>query len=149
LQVLFYIFENMNKTMRRSDCPITLSLDIFGDKWTLLILRDFIFFNNRHFNELVTIEKISTNILTDRLNRLIENGIIKKEVDKNNKSSFLYSLTRKGLDLIPIVIEIYRWGANYTEGNNAENEFKNKVNSVFTEVTQEIIERLKTTHDIK
>lgn len=138
----------MKKFERRSDCPISLSLDIFGDKWTLLILRDFIFFDNRHFNELVAIEKISTNILTNRLNRLLQNGIVKKEIDPKNKSSFLYSLTKKGLDLIPIVIEIYRWGANYTEGNNAEKDFKNKVNSEFIAVTQEIIERLTTTHNI-
>jgi len=138
----------MQKIKRRSDCPISLSLDIFGDKWTLLILRDFIFFDNRHFNELVTIENISTNILADRLNRLLNNGIIKKEIDTKNKSSFLYSLTQKGLELIPIVIEIYRWGANHTEGNNAEKELKIKMNSEFSEVTQKIVERLKTTHDI-
>jgi DNA-binding HxlR family transcriptional regulator len=138
----------MKKVERRSDCPVSLSLDIFGDKWTLLILRDFIFFNNRHFNELVSIEKISTNILTDRLNRLLENGIVKKDVDTSNKSSFLYSLTRKGLDLIPIVIEIYRWGANYTVGNNAENKLKRRVNTEFAETTKEIVERLRTTHNV-
>ncbi len=138
----------MEKTKRRSDCPITLSLDIFGDKWTLLILRDFIFFDNRHFNELVAIENISTNILTDRLNRLLANGIIKKEIDSKNKSSFLYSLTQKGLDLVPVVIDIYRWGAKYTEGNNAEKEFKKKVDLEFDKVIQELKERLITTHNI-
>ena len=138
----------MNKIARRSDCPIALSLDIFGDKWTLLILRDFIFFDNRHFNELVTIEKISTNILTDRLNRLLNNGIIKKEIDSNNKSSFLYSLTKKGLDLVPIVMDIYRWGANYTEKNNAEKDFKEKVDLEYDKTVEEIKERLITTHNI-
>lgn len=138
----------MTNVKRRSDCPVSLSLDIFGDKWTLLILRDFIFFDNRHFNELVTIENISTNILSDRLNRLFTNGILKKEIDKENKSSFLYSLTQKGLDLIPIVIEIYRWGANHTEGNNADTELKNSVNSELPAVKQEIIKRLKTSHKI-
>jgi DNA-binding HxlR family transcriptional regulator len=138
----------MKKLIRRSDCPITLSLDIFGDKWTLLILRDFIFFDNRHFNQLVSIEGISTNILTDRLNRLLENGIIKKEVDSNNRSAYLYSLTRKGLDLIPIVIEIYRWGANYTEKNNAEKDFKEKVDLDCNKTVEEIKERLITTHNI-
>lgn len=138
----------MKKHERRSDCPVSLALDIFGDKWTLLILRDFIFFNNRHFNELVTIERISTNILADRLNRLLRHDIIKKEIDLRNKSSFLYSLTQKGLDLVPIVIEIYRWGANYTPQNNAEKEFKSKVNSSFDEVTQEIVTKLKASHNI-
>lgn len=137
----------MKQNERRSDCPISLSLDIFGDKWTLLILRDFIFFDNRHFNELVTNENISTNILTDRLNRLLTNGIIKKEVSANNKSSYLYSLTEKGIELIPIVMEIYKWGANNIKGNNAENEYKNKVNSNLNKVTSEIVERIKTTHN--
>ena len=145
---ILIIFDDMNKIARRSDCPIALSLDIFGDKWTLLILRDFIFFDNRHFNELVTIEKISTNILTDRLNRLLNNGIIKKEIDSNNKSSFLYSLTKKGLDLVPIVMDIYRWGANYTEKNNAEKDFKEKVDLEYDKTVEEIKERLITTHNI-
>ena len=133
---------------RRSDCPIALSLDIFGDKWTLLILRDFIFFDNRHFNKFVSIEGISTNILTDRLNRLLANGIIKKEVDSNNKSAYLYSLTKKGLDLVPIVMDIYRWGANYTEKNNAEKHFKKKIDSEYDKTVNEIKEKLKTTHNI-
>ncbi|WP_276168310.1 winged helix-turn-helix transcriptional regulator [Zobellia alginiliquefaciens] len=138
----------MEEQKRRSDCPITLSLDIFGDKWTLLILRDFIFFDNRHFNQLVNIERISTNILTDRLNRLLANGIIKKEVDLNNRSAYLYSLTKKGLDLVPIVMDIYRWGANYTEKNNAEKEFKKKIDSDYDKTVEEIKNRLITTHNI-
>lgn len=138
----------MEKVERRSDCPIALSLDIFGDKWTLLILRDFIFFDNRHFNQLVRIENISTNILTDRLNRLLENKIIHKEVDSNNRSSFLYSLTKKGLDLVPIVMDIYRWGAKFTEKNNAEKEFKEKVDLEYHKTIQQIKERLIATHSI-
>lgn len=139
----------MGKSKRRSDCPITLSLDIFGDKWTLLILRDFIFFDNRHFNELVRIEKISTNILTDRLNRLLKNGIIQKEVDSNNRSSYLYSLTKKGLDLVPIVIDIYRWGAKYTEGNSSDKELKKKIEQEYDRVINEIKEKLITTHNMR
>lgn len=138
----------MERQKRRSDCPITLSLDIFGDKWTLLILRDFIFFDNRHFNQLVSIESISTNILTDRLNRLLANGIIKKEVDSNNKSAYLYSLTRKGLDLVPIVMDIYRWGAKYTENNNAKKDFKKKIDFEFDKTVEEIKGKLITTHNI-
>ncbi|GER60727.1 hypothetical protein ULMA_28350 [Patiriisocius marinus] len=138
----------MEGQKRRSDCPITLSLDIFGDKWTLLILRDFIFFDNRHFNQLVSIESISTNILTDRLNRLLAHGIIKKEVDSNNRSAYLYSLTKKGLDLVPIVMDIYRWGANYTERNNSEKDFKKKIDSEYDKTVEEIKNRLITTHNI-
>ena len=138
----------MEKQKRRSDCPIALSLDIFGDKWTLLILRDFIFFDNRHFNQLVSIESISTNILTDRLNRLLANGIINKEIDSSNRSAYVYSLTNKGLDLVPIVMDIYRWGANYTEKNNAEKDFKKKIDSDYDKTVEEIKNRLITTHNI-
>ena len=145
MQVLL-LYSVMKKGERRSDCPISLSLEIFGDKWTLLILRDFIFFDNRHFNEFVTVEKISTNILTDRLKRLLDHGIVTKEVDPQNKSAFLYSLTPKGLELIPLVMEIYRWGTKHTEKNNADPELKNKVETDFNEVTQSIREELISSH---
>lgn len=138
----------MKQIKKRSDCPISLSLDIFGDKWTLLILRDFMFFENRHFNELVTIEAISTNILTDRLKKLIEHGLITKQIDVKNRSSYLYSLTRKGLELIPIVIEIYKWGANHIEGNNAEDKLKKRINFESEKVSREFMEKIKTTHNI-
>lgn len=148
MQVLF-IYWGMKKEKRRSDCPISLSLDIFGDKWTLLILRDFIFFDNRHFNEFVSIEKISTNILTDRLNRLLGNGIIKKEGDPKNKSAFIYSLTPKGMELIPLVMEMYRWGAKHTEGNNADPVWQRRVETDFTAVTQEVKEKLSISHKLR
>lgn len=137
----------MKKIKRRSDCPISLSLEIFGDKWTLLILRDFMFFENRHFNELVRIEAISTNILANRLKSLIKNGIVTKQIDKKNRSSYLYSLTQKGVELIPIVIEIYKWGANNVEGNNAESGFKKRINNETEKVSQEFINKIKTTHN--
>ena len=138
----------MEEQKRRSDCPIALSLDIFGDKWTLLILRDFIFFDNRHFNQLVSIERISTNILTDRLNKLLANGIIRKEADSKNRSAYVYSLTKKGLDLVPIVMDIYRWGANNTEKNNAKEDFKKKIVFEYDKTVEEIKNKLRTTHNI-
>ncbi|MCG8330359.1 MAG: helix-turn-helix transcriptional regulator [Chitinophagales bacterium] len=138
----------MKQIKRRSDCPISLSLDIFGDKWTLLILRDFMFFENRHFNELVTIESISTNILTDRLNKLVGHGIITKQIAEKNRSSYLYSLTKKGVELIPIVVEIYKWGANHLEGNNAESKLKKRINLEGEKVSEEFMEKLKITHNI-
>ena len=70
----------------------------------------------------------------------------KKEV--KNRSSFLYSLTKKGLELIPIVIEIYKWGANNIDGNNAESKFKKRINSETEKVSQEFINKLRITHNI-
>lgn len=105
---------------RRSDCPINLSLEIFGDKWTLLIFRDIMLFDFTHFNEFVTLEGISSNILTDRLNRLIEYDILTKTQDQQNLSSYVYSLTDKGIELVPIVMEIFFWGSIHTEKNNTQ-----------------------------
>lgn len=100
----------------RSDCPISCSLDVFGDKWSLLIIRDVMLRGKLSYSEFLTSEeKIASNILVNRLNVLEEENILIKEVSATNKSKFVYSLTQKGADLLPIVIEIMDWGAKYNE----------------------------------
>jgi len=102
----------MEKT--RSDCPISCSLEVFGDKWSLLIIRDVMLRGKVSYSEfLESEEKISTNILANRLSVLEAENILWKEVSSTNKSKFIYSLTQKGADLLPIVIEIMDWGAKY------------------------------------
>jgi len=102
----------MNK--KRSDCPISCSLDIFGDKWSLLILRDVMLRNKFSFGEfLESEEKIATNILAARLSLLEKENILSKQVSPENKSKFIYRLTKKGIDLLPVIIEIMDWGAKY------------------------------------
>ncbi|HLR25076.1 MAG TPA: helix-turn-helix domain-containing protein [Fodinibius sp.] len=99
---------------KRSDCPISCSLEIFGDKWTLLILRDVMLRGKSSYGEfLQSEEKISTNILADRLSLLETEEFLTKRVSPQNKSKFIYSLTKKGIDLLPIIIEIMAWGAKY------------------------------------
>lgn len=101
---------------KRSDCPISCSLDVFGDKWSLLIIRDIMLRGKVSYSEfLASEEKIATNILVNRLNLLETEKILVKEVSSLNKSKFVYSLTQKGADLLPIVIEMMDWGANYNE----------------------------------
>jgi DNA-binding HxlR family transcriptional regulator len=101
---------------RRSDCPISCSLDIFGDKWSLLIIRDIMLRGKVSYSEfLESEEKIATNILVNRLGTLESEKILVKDVSPENKSKFVYSLTQKGADLLPIVIEIMDWGAKYNE----------------------------------
>ena len=101
----------------RSDCPISCSLDIFGDKWSLLIIRDVMLRNKFSYGEfLESEEKIATNILADRLSLLEAENILVKGVSPKNKSKFIYRLTKKGIDLLPIVIEIMDWGAKYNPG---------------------------------
>ena len=94
----------------RSGCPVSLGLDIFGDKWTLLIVRDLMFRGKRHFREiLASDEHISSNILTDRLKLLLAEGIIAKTEDPSHKQKVVYSLTEKGIDLLPILVQISTW----------------------------------------
>mgnify|MGYP006147509121 CR=1 FL=1 len=99
----------------RSPCPINYALETFGDKWSLLIMRDLIFMEKRHYNEFFeSKEKISTSVLGDRLKQLENIGIIHKGKDEVKKSRIKYSLTRKGIDMLPILIDIIVWSSHHT-----------------------------------
>jgi len=102
------------------NCPIFFSLEIFGDKWSLLILRDILQFDKRHYNNFLDSEEgISTNILADRLKKLEREDIISKKIDSANKKQFIYSPTKKCLDLLPIILEIAVSGAKYDPDTKA------------------------------
>lgn len=104
----------MGQNEPRSHCPINLSLEIFGDTWTLLVLRDMMFAGKRHFRELLqSDEHISSNILADRLARLVANGVITKSDDPTHKQKAIYSLTEKGIALLPIIVQIGAWGSRW------------------------------------
>src|SRR5690606_21185966 len=131
--------------MRRnsSDCPISCSLDVFGDKWSLLIIRDIMLRGKVSYSEfLESEERISTNILVNRLKVLEEENIVSKNVSPANKSKFNYSLTEKGIDLLPIVIEIMDWGAKYNE-NCPRRELGKKIQKDKSQVVLEYLEKLK------
>jgi DNA-binding HxlR family transcriptional regulator len=98
----------------RSDCPISSALDLFGDKWSLLIIRDLVYFEERTFKNFSNAaEKISSARLADRLCKLDVLGLIKKSNHPTNKKVFIYSLTEKGLDLFPVIAEYVRWSNKY------------------------------------
>lgn len=98
----------------RSDCPISSALDIWGDKWSLLIVRDLIFSTQCTYSDfLKSDEKIATNILASRLQMLEENGVITKNNHPESKAKVLYKLTKKGIDLLPLMIEINLWADKY------------------------------------
>jgi DNA-binding HxlR family transcriptional regulator len=99
----------------RSGCPINLTLEVVGDKWSLLIIRDMIFGNRRHFRELLTKseERISSNILADRLKTLLEQGIITKVDDPSHKQKAIYSLTDRGIELLPVLAQMAVWGRKH------------------------------------
>ena len=104
----------MKKMKRRSDCPISCSLDIWGDKWSLLIIRDLISLKKCRYSDfLKSAEGIATNILATRLQTLEENKIIEKSDDPESKSKGYYELTQMGIDLLPILIEIDLWSEKY------------------------------------
>lgn len=104
----------MNKTKKRSDCPVSNSLDVWGDKWSLLIIRDLMFAKECTYGDFLKAEeKIATNILASRLQALEENKVIEKLNHPDSKAKVLYRLTKKGIDLLPIMIEINLWAEKY------------------------------------
>lgn len=102
----------------RSNCPLTSVLDIIGDKWSLIIIRD-IFLGKKTFTEFIkSSEKIATNILTTRLELLTANGLIKVTKLPNDRKTKLYYLTNKGIDMYPIIYEMVQWS-----GRNLNKKF--------------------------
>jgi len=99
---------------RRSNCPISISLDIFGDRWSLLIVRDLMFKRLKRYGEFATAgENIASNVLADRLERLECAGIIECSTDPGDARRRIYRLTRKGMDLAPVLIEMVLWAARH------------------------------------
>ena len=102
------------KTKKRSDCPVSNSLEIWGDKWSLLIIRDLMDAKACTYGDFLKApEGIATNILASRLQGLEEHGIIQKLEHPESKVKVLYKLTRKGIDLLPIMVEINLWAEKY------------------------------------
>lgn len=102
-------------TTGRSGCPINLAIELFGDRWTLLILRDIVFADRRHFREILrgSDEKITSSILADRLDRLVKAGVLTRSDDPTHKQKAVYSLTASGIDLVPVLATIGNWGATH------------------------------------
>ncbi|HXJ05856.1 MAG TPA: helix-turn-helix domain-containing protein [Candidatus Acidoferrum sp.] len=104
---------------RRSGCPLNASVEMLGDRWSLLILRDMMIRGYRSFNEfLQSDEKIASNILADRLRRLESYGIIGTERDASDGRKVIYSLTAKGIDLAPVLTEMVLWAARHEVTEN-------------------------------
>lgn len=99
----------------RSGCPINLTLEVVGDAWSLLVLRDMMFGNRRHFRELLlnSQEGISSNILADRLKTLLAQGILTRVDDPTHKQKAIYSLTEKGIQLLPVLAQLSSWGLRF------------------------------------
>ena len=99
---------------QRSECVFSNFLDLLGDKWTLLIVRDLMFFGKHEYKDfLASPESIATNILSDRLKKLVSAEVVHEQGHPENKSRKFYYLTKKGKALLPILIEMAKWGAVY------------------------------------
>ena len=99
---------------QRSLCPISLALEILGDRWSLLIVRDLMFAGKRHFRQFMQSEEgIASNILADRLARLVEHGVLTKADDPSHAQKAIYSLTPMGIDLLPVLTQLGVWGRRH------------------------------------
>jgi len=140
------VIRDMSKNSEhcRSNCPINFVLETFGDKWTLLIVRDLMFKGKQSFGEFAqSDEKISTNILSDRLKRLERHGIVEKKIAPDNRSKLLYSLTAKGKDLLPIMLEITAWSARHDALTNTPKDFVEMLKTDKDQLMKMILSGLK------
>lgn len=132
----------------KSKCPVNQSLEVFGDRWSLLIIRDLMFNKKRSFREFLNSdEKIATNILATRLDMLKKEGIVVEKKDPNHKQKIIYSLTEKGIDLLPILIEIGCWGVKYKHVTSKQKlrakELKGNIDTLLKEKKQEFLKNIQ------
>lgn len=99
---------------RDTGCPIAFALDTFGDRWSLVVVRDLLIMGRETYGQLLEADEgIATNILADRLKELEAAGILTKSRDPDNRRRYLYRLTEKGADLAPVMLELIRWSGKY------------------------------------
>jgi DNA-binding HxlR family transcriptional regulator len=114
----------MKRIDRKSDCAINFSLETFGDPWSLLIIRDIVYFGKKTYGEFLSSdERIGTSVLAKRLVTLEKKGIIRKTRSKLDKRHGEYWLTKKGLDLIPVLLDLADWGAAYDPKTGASGKW--------------------------
>src|SRR4051812_32634087 len=106
---------NSGKNDGRSGCPINLSIEVIGDRWSLLMIRDMMFGNRRHFGELLakSDEGIASNILADRLRRLTDQGLVSRSPDPSHKQKVIYNLTEPAIELVPVIAQLGAWGRRH------------------------------------
>lgn len=128
---------------RRSDCPIAGALDLLGDRWSLVIVRDLMFRGFREYGQFLGAgEGISTNILAERLDRLMCAGVIVRAEHPSNGKKYVYRLTEKGVDLAPLMIEFALWGAKYVPDNAAPPEVVHQMKTAREKTIRQLRESL-------
>src|SRR3954464_2151303 len=114
----------MKRSENKSHCPVNFALETFGDTWSLLIVRDIVFWGKKTYGEFLdSSEGIATNVLAARLAHLEQKGILRKGPHETDKRKEVYTLTEKGLALIPILLEMSGWSAQHDPGTTAPQQF--------------------------
>lgn len=132
----------------RSGCPINLATEVLGDKWSIVIIRDIMFGNARHFRELLaqSDEGISSNILHSRLQRLVEVGLLKRSSDDAHKQKAIYSLTEMGIQLVPVFAALGSWGLRHLPTTETESIRSELIEQGGPALWEEMMENLRDIH---
>jgi DNA-binding HxlR family transcriptional regulator len=131
----------------RSHCPTNYGLEHFGDKWSLLIVRDLMFKGKRHYNEFFeSDERVSTSVLGDRLKSLEETGIISRGKDDVKKSRIKYSLTEKGIALLPVMVELIAWSGEYDKDTAAGQDLLKQAKENREQLLSDLTDKLSAEH---
>jgi DNA-binding HxlR family transcriptional regulator len=118
------MIRRMKRAANKSHCPVNFALETFGDAWSLLIVRDIVFWGKRTYGEFLdSSEGIATNVLAARLANLEQKGILSKGPHETDKRKEVYTLTEKGLGLIPILLEMSGWSAQHDPETTAPKQF--------------------------
>jgi DNA-binding HxlR family transcriptional regulator len=134
-------------TRERSGCPISLSLELVGDRWTLLIIRDLVFTGKRHFREfLQSDEGISSRTLAERLQTLQDEGIVTRSEDPTHALKAIYRLTEAGIDLLPVLVTLGAWGSKYRNADDKLARIADELAAGGEPALERMKERLRAEH---
>jgi len=140
--------ETLKQSECRSCCPVANALDVLGDRWTLLVIRDMMFMNKHEFGEFMKgPEKIATNILTDRLKCLQDCDVIAQLPHPKHKNKKIYYLTQKGKDLLPVLVELILWGGTYRAAPDMPKAHFNHIKRQPKKFVQATLRKLKVWED--
>ena len=136
------------KQTARSGCPINLTLEMLGDRWSLIVIRDVIFGNRRSFGDLLgrSEEGIASNILADRLKRLVAGGLLTRARDPAHRQKWIYSLTEASIDLVPVLAMMGAWGCRHTAPSHELSVRAKLLEDGGAEVWQGLMQELRHIH---
>jgi DNA-binding HxlR family transcriptional regulator len=136
--------ERIHKPQRRSHCPIHFAMELFGDRWSFLLVRDIVLFDKHTYGEFLrSEEQIATNVLAARLALLECEGILCKTSYPTDKRKDVYALTEKGLDLIPLLLDLVVWSAAYDPETDAPRAFVERIRTDREHLIEEITETVR------